>query len=362
VYLQLRAFANRPEELAQRQAQVRHGLLLIAIAATGIALLWVTLFLRHERAVELKEFRAKEQLDALERQRLQEQLRREEEELKRREAEKQVLEARTKLYADISVLAGSYAHNIKNLLVRPNDLLDRCLHQGPRDSEEHRMLTEARESLRAVSERTQQILRTVRRDLEPPQPQRIDLNDIAEYLRRQWHTLAEQQWKLHLRVVPAERPVYVAGDISHVQQALENLLCNARDATFEERNRLREIARSNGHMDQAQKHDALLRAAAWRGEVTLTVTEEAGFGVIALMDNGIGMTEEIRHQCTAAHFSTKRDNAMHEGLASGMGLGLSFVAWVVDQHQGQLIIESARNEGTTVRLRFPLWEEPKLAS
>src|SRR4029078_5659864 len=47
VHLQLRAFANRPEELAQRQARVRHGLSLIAVSAAGVALLWITLFLRH---------------------------------------------------------------------------------------------------------------------------------------------------------------------------------------------------------------------------------------------------------------------------------------------------------------------------
>ena len=34
---------------------------------------------------------------------------------------------KSQLYASIGIMAGSYAHNIKNLLVRPNDLLARCL-------------------------------------------------------------------------------------------------------------------------------------------------------------------------------------------------------------------------------------------
>ena len=33
------------------------------------------------------------------------------------------LELKSQLYASIGIMAGSYAHNIKNLLVRPNDLL-----------------------------------------------------------------------------------------------------------------------------------------------------------------------------------------------------------------------------------------------
>lgn len=351
--VQLRAFASRQEEVSKRQAQMRHGLSLIAIAAAAVALLWVTLFLRRERMLELKEFRAREQLDALERQRLEEQILREEEELKRKEAEKQVLEARTKLYADISVLAGSYAHNIKNLLVRPNDLLHRCLTQPASADTTMQMLSEARESLRAVSERTQQILRTVRRDLEPPVTQTIDLNQVVNALAQQWCRLAEEQWKLHLTIVPSMHPAMVQGDPSHLQQALENILCNARDATFEERNRRREMARTATASTPAQRQEAILAAAAWQGNVTMTITHQEKDIVLTIVDNGIGMAPDVLARCTEAHFTTKRDNALHEGLASGMGLGLSFVAWVVEQHHGKLTIESKLHQGTTLRLSFP---------
>lgn len=354
VFVQLRAFASRQEEIAQSQAQMRHGLSLIAIAAAGVALLWVVIFLRRERTLELSEFRSREQLDALERQRLKEQLLREEEELKRKDAEKQVLEARTKLYADISVLAGSYAHNIKNLLVRPNDLLLRCLsHTGIPESDKQ-MISEAKDSLQTVFQRTQQILRTVRRDLEAPVTQRINLNDVATAIHRQWQLLAAQQWKLELVLKLADKPVIIEGDDSHLQQALENLLCNARDATFEQRNRLRELARNNDSNDTNQRQARLLAAAAWEGQVVLGVSVTAQQATLTMSDNGIGMSEEVLKRCTEAHFTTKRDNALHEGLASGMGLGLSFVAWVVEQHHGKMEIESRLHQGTTIRLNFPL--------
>lgn len=353
-YVQLRAFANRQEEVAQRQAQMRHGLSLIAIAAAGVALLWVTLFLRRERTLELSEYRSREQVDALQRQRLEEQLLREEEELKRKEAEKQVLEARTKLYADISVLAGSYAHNIKNLLVRPNDLLERCITHVQTPESEKQMLIEARESLRGVSERTQQILRTVRRDLDSPITQQLNLNDVAQSLHRQWHDLAQNQWKLDLVIRQAPEPVFVQGDASHLQQALENLLCNARDATFEQRNSLREQARSSDSQVANHRKDRLLAAAGWRGNVTITVSRNGEHALLSISDNGIGMSEETLKRCTEAHYTTKRDNALHEGLASGMGLGLSFVAWVVEQHHGKLEIDSKLHLGTTLKMMFPL--------
>lgn len=354
VFVQLRAFANRQEEVAKRQAQMRHGLSLIAVAAAGVALLWIALFLRRERSLELTEYRSREQLDALQRQRLEEQLLREEEELKRKEAEKQVLEARTKLYADISVLAGSYAHNIKNLLVRPNDLLERCITQANTPESEKQMLIEARESLRGVSERTQQILRTVRRDLDSPIEQKLNLNDVAQSLYRQWHDLAEHQWKLDLVIQPSTEPVYIQGDASHLQQALENLLCNSRDATFEQRIRMRELARSTKNPETNYRKDRLLAAAGWKGNVTITISQDNQHALLTISDNGIGMSEEVLKLCTEAHFTTKRDNALHEGLASGMGLGLSFVAWVVEQHHGKLEITSALHEGTTLRMIFPI--------
>jgi signal transduction histidine kinase len=352
IAVQLRAFASRQEEVTRRQAQMRHGLSLIAIAAAAVALLWVWLFLRRERALELQEFRSREKLDALERQRLEEQILREEEELKRKEAEKQVLEARTKLYADISVLAGSYAHNIKNLLVRPNDLLQRCLTQSGSPEATQQMLSEARESLRAVSERTQQILRTVRRDLEAPVTEQLDLNQVVQSLDRQWRQLARDQWKLDLEIQLAPSPALMAGDASHLQQALENILCNARDATFEERNYRREQARKSEGSPAAERQDAILAAAQWRGRVVIKVILRDNAVELCISDNGIGMSPEVLTRCTEAHFTTKRDNALHEGLASGMGLGLSFVAWVVEQHQGKLEIDSKLHEGTMLRLRF----------
>ena len=55
------------------------------------------------------------------------------------DAERSALELKSQLYASIGIMAGSYAHNIKNLLVRPNDLIARCLEAdglSPKEKEE----------------------------------------------------------------------------------------------------------------------------------------------------------------------------------------------------------------------------------
>ena len=58
------------------------------------------------------------------------------------EAERTNLEMRSQLYASIGIMAGSYAHNIKNLLVRPNDLINRCLEADRLRPEQTTMLHE----------------------------------------------------------------------------------------------------------------------------------------------------------------------------------------------------------------------------
>ena len=58
-------------------------------------------------------------------------------------------------------MAGSYAHNIKNLLVRPNDLINRCLEGDQLQSEQSTMLNEVKSTLGTVTERLQMILPAV---------------------------------------------------------------------------------------------------------------------------------------------------------------------------------------------------------
>ena len=105
-------------------------------------------------------------------------------------AEQRALELKSQLYASIGIMAGSYAHNIKNLLVRPNDLLSRCLEADGLSDDQEAMLHEVRETLGTVTERLQQILRTVRRDPNRTEQTRLDLNAVVRDLERTWRDLA----------------------------------------------------------------------------------------------------------------------------------------------------------------------------
>src|SRR5205085_9993307 len=174
---QLHAYDKRQRAEARRAARVRQ-LSILAVVATGLAGAWVVYAQRRERERDRQRALAKVQVDQAERLLLQEELRRQEAERRQQQAEhdllqqrlaaqeyeRKMLELKSQLYASIGIMAGSYAHNIKNLLVRPNDLLRRCLEEDGVSPDQSRMLNEVRSTLGTVTERLQQILQTVRRD------------------------------------------------------------------------------------------------------------------------------------------------------------------------------------------------------
>jgi signal transduction histidine kinase len=362
----------------------------MVVVIVGLVLLFFN-YQAQERRRLREQRRAEQQLNEAQRRQLEEELRRQLAERKQEEAERVNLELKSQLWANIGIMAGSYAHNIKNLLVRPNDLLSRCLEADGLSGVQGQMLQEVRQTLGTVTERLQQILQTVRRDPTQALRLRLDLNQLVEDMRVTWQELGREKWKMATQVESAPQPLWIEGDPSHLQQALENLLFNARDATFEMRNYLREQARKTAEdrgsriedrgskiedrerkavsppssvldpqfsilnpRSPVDRRGALIAAASWKGEVALRTLREDNWAILEVQDNGIGMTEEVRQRCTEAHFSTKRNNALFAGLSAGMGLGLSFVLVILEHHRAELSISSEPLRGTTFRIRFPM--------
>jgi signal transduction histidine kinase len=371
---QLHAYNKRQQDERERHARIAGVSALAGVAFLFVAG-WVYLSRKRERFQALQRLQEQQKVERAERLALENELRRQEAESKQQEtertlleqrleavrqesraaaAERQALELKSQLYASIGIMAGSYAHNIKNLLVRPNDLLRRCLEADSLSTDQGQMLHEVRQTLGTVTERLQQILRTVRRDPSRSEMTRLDLNGVVQEMQRTWQDLAREKWKLNLSLELSPGPLPVEADLSHLQQAAENLLFNARDATFEMRNHLRDQARRTSGLDAQGRRQALIDAAAWKGTVTLRTRREGDRAIIEVQDNGIGMSEEVRRRCIETHFSTKRDNALYEGYTAGMGLGLSFVVVILEHHGASLEIESEPLHGALFRVGFPL--------
>jgi len=354
---QLHAYNKRQRDEELRQGRQRQLMLVAVVGLAGLGG-WMFLVQRRERERERQQMLVEYQAAQAELRQKEAEQRHEEVERKLLEqqlatqlSETQLLEMRSQLYASIGIMAGSYAHNIKNLLVRPNDLLRRCLEAEGLSGDQSQMLLEVRQTLGTVTERLQQILRTVQRDPARSEMTTLDLAATVKEVGTTWKDLAWDKWKLQLTVEIEGDALPMQGDPSHLMQVVENLLFNARDATFEMRNHLRDEARRAEH-DGPARRQALIAAAAWKGQVWVRARRDGEAVVLEVTDNGIGMTEEVKRRCTETHFSTKRDNAAYEGHSTGMGLGLSFVVAIVEHHGAQMEIISEKLRGATFRIQF----------
>lgn len=385
IYVQYQLHAYLQKQFNEREDDAKRRLInLWVLFFAFVALSWMLLMQRrqdareHQRLLteqqiqesrqkhleeELRRQEAERKQEEAERKQLEEELRRQAAEREKQEAERQALELKSQMFHSIGIMAKSYAHNIKNLLVRPNDLLRRCLEEQPAAEDKSRMLQEIQQTLGTVTERLQEILQTVQRDPNKFERVRIDLNALAQDLHRTWAEQAQSKWKMVVELDLHATPLFVSGDRSHLQQTLENFLFNARDAISEMRNYLRKQARpegaaSQGPLDEAQRQ-ALIAAAGWKGRVVIRTALVGGHPVFEVEDNGIGMTQDTRDHCTEPNFSTKRNNALYAGLSAGMGLGLSFVQMILEHHGATLEIESTPLKGARFRVRFPAANQPQ---
>jgi len=88
--------------------------------------------------------------------------------------------------------------------------------------------------------------------------------------------------------------------------------------------------------------DAILK----RGTITIRTAVRGRWLVLTVTDDGVGMSEEVRAQCLEPFFSTKEEE--------GNGLGLGSVYGIVRRHEGQLDIQSEPGRGTSVAVSLPL--------
>jgi signal transduction histidine kinase len=66
---------------------------------------------------------------------------------------------------------------------------------------------------------------------------------------------------------------------------------------------------------------------------------------VSVVDHGAGMSEETKRRVFEAFYTTKRN---------GTGLGMMITQQIIKKHQGQIEIESAEEQGTTVSVYLPV--------
>ncbi len=145
--------------------------------------------------------------------------------------------------------------------------------------------------------------------------------DINEVVRRTIRLLGNQEVFRQVAVVEdlAEHLPQVDGDMNQLQQVLLNLSLNACEAM------------PNG------------------GTLLLGTSAQDGKVVMRVVDTGCGIKKEHLDRIFEPFFSTKL-------VGKGTGLGLSVSYGIVQQHGGELKVESQEGKGTTFAIVLPAVE------
>jgi signal transduction histidine kinase len=87
-------------------------------------------------------------------------------------------------------------------------------------------------------------------------------------------------------------------------------------------------------------------AISRRGVITVCSEVQGRWAVITITDTGVGMSEEARQRCLEPFYTTKKDQ--------GTGLGLGSVYGTVRRHDGEVDIQSTLGKGTSVTISLPI--------
>jgi signal transduction histidine kinase len=95
------------------------------------------------------------------------------------------------------------------------------------------------------------------------------------------------------------------------------------------------------------------QAVESRSEPRVSVRTEIENGkvLISVSDNGTGINPEVQSKIFEPFYTTKP-------VGQGTGLGLSICHSIIERHGGQIWCESAPGQGTTFRVRLPIYSHP----
>ena len=97
-----------------------------------------------------------------------------------------------------------------------------------------------------------------------------------------------------------------------------------------------------------------LKYSADGGEVEVKVWKDKKFGYVSIRDNGIGIAEEDIPKIFDRFYRV--DKSRNKEI-SGTGLGLAIAKWIVESHDGEIMVESKPGEGTVFIDRFRLYKK-----
>ena len=230
-------------------------------------------------------------------------------------------------------LTGGVAHDFNNLLtviLGSLETLEMRLKAGRQDVV--KFVETARRGADRAADLVARLLAFARRQPLEPRPVNPNtlVNGVVTLMRR---ALSES---ISIETVLAAGAWWVSADRSQLENAVLNLVLNARDAM------------PRGGRLTLETANAFLDEAYARANEDVASGQ---YAMVAVSDTGMGMTREQAARAFEPFYTTK-------DAGQGSGLGLSQVYGFVKQSRGHVKIYSEPGTGTTVKLYLPRLEAP----
>jgi PAS domain S-box-containing protein len=232
----------------------------------------------------------------------------------------------------VGCLAGGVAHDFNNLLTVIMGYVEMLISEA----QDSPALVEYAQEIQYAAERasalTGQLLAFSRRQIS--QPKVFDLNEAVTRSMQLLRRLIGEDIVVSIHLEPDLGRV--KADQAHIDQALMNLVVNARDAMSKGGTLTIETANVVLDENYVDRHVGV---------------KPGHYCVLAVSDTGMGMSAEVKARIFEPFFTTKESG-------KGTGLGLSIVYGVMKQSGGDIMVYSEEGRGTTFKLYFPMAEAP----
>jgi len=151
--------------------------------------------------------------------------------------------------------------------------------------------------------------------------QPVDLHDVIHHLVANYQLRMQRPEDSIVADLRASQPIFL-GDPMHLSNLVDNLLDNAV---------------------KYSKPDKVT--------VSIETRNETGRLVVTIKDEGIGMKKETLKRIFERFYRAGTGNVHN---VKGFGLGLSYVKYVADAHDGEVRVKSEPGIGSTFEVRFPV--------
>lgn len=233
----------------------------------------------------------------------------------------------------VGQLTGGIAHDFNNLLTVILGSADALVDIHTNNPVAHELATNTLQAAERAATLTGRLLSFAR--LQALTPECLNPKDLLNGIDGLIRRTIDEDIEIETRVAADVLPIEV--DRGQLENAVLNLVINARDAMPDGGRLTIEAA------NVTFAGDDLLHSEG-------DGMKAGRYVVIAVTDNGCGMSRDILEHAFEPFFTSKE-------AGKGSGLGLSMVWGFMQQSNGQAQVYSEPGEGTTVRLYFPAAEK-----